>query len=147
MTLGAQTASVRLEGITWNPSGDPIAGVILTAVEDSTGRQHETLSDSEGYYRFLALPPGTYTVTAKAKEFKDVVHRGIALFSPDSITENFSFEVSAIDKEVPVSDATRVNDSANTGYFPRRQIEALPIVDREPSLTRHLPAGSSDKRR
>ena len=75
MTAGAQTASVRLEGITWNPSGDPIAGVMLTAVEEATGRQFESASDSEGYYRFLALPPGIYTVTAKTKEFKDVVHR------------------------------------------------------------------------
>ena len=129
-TLGAQTASIRLEGITWNPSGEPISGVNLTAVEDSTGRQLETTSDSDGYYRFLALPPGTYTVTAKTKDFKDVIHRGIRLFSPDTITENIGFEVSAIDKEVPVSDSARVNDSANSGSFPRREIEALPIVDR-----------------
>ena len=132
MTLQAQTAFVRLEGITWDPAGDPIPGVTLTAVEDSTGRQHETVSDSEGYYRFLALPPGTYTVTAKTKDLKDVIHRGIALFSPDTITENFSFEVSAIDKEVPISDATKVNDSTNSGYFPRRGIEGLPLQNLEP---------------
>ena len=132
MTLGAQTASIRLEGITWNPSGEPISGVLLTAVEDTTGRQHKAVSDSEGYYRFLALPPGTYTVTAKTKDFKDVIHRSIALYSPDTITENLSFEVSAIDKEVPLSDSTRVNDSANSGAFPRREMEALPLVDRNP---------------
>jgi hypothetical protein len=132
LTLGAQTASIRLEGIVWNPTGEPVSGAMLTAVEDTTGRQHETVSDSEGYYRFLALPPGTYTVTAKTKDFKDVIHRGIALYSPDSITENLSFEVSAIDKEVPVSDSLRVNDSANSGAFPRREIEALPLVDLNP---------------
>lgn len=132
MTAGAQTASVRLEGITWNPSGDPIAGVMLTAVEEATGRQFESASDSEGYYRFLALPPGIYTVTAKTKEFKDVVHRGIRLYPPDTITENFSFEVSAIDKDVPVGDATRANDAASSGAFPRSQIDLLPIVDPNP---------------
>ncbi len=132
MPLGAQTASVRLEGITWNPSGDPISGVLLTAVENTTGRQHETVSDSEGYYRFLALPPGIYTITAKTKDFKDVIHRGIALYPPDTITENLTFEVSAIDKVVPVSDSLRVNDSASSGAFPRREIEGLPLVDRNP---------------
>jgi hypothetical protein len=132
MPLGAQTASVRLEGITWNPSGDPISGVLLTAVENTTGRQHETVSDSEGYYRFLALPPGIYTITAKTKDFKDVIHRGIALYPPDTTTENLTFEVSAIDKEVPLSDSLRINDSANSGAFPRREIEALPLVDRNP---------------
>ena len=130
--LGAQTASIRLEGITWNPSGDPIAGVVLTAVEDETGRQYEAISDNDGYYRFLVLPPGIYTVTAKTKDFKDVILRGISLFSPESITENFSFEVSAIDKVIPVSDTTRINDSANSGSFPQRELEALPLVDQDP---------------
>jgi hypothetical protein len=130
--LQAQSASIRLEGIVWDPSGEPVQGVALTAVEDSTGRQMETASDSEGYYRFLALPPGIYTITAKAKEFKDVIHRNIVLFSPDTVIENLSFEVSAIDKEVAVGESPRINDSANSGSFPRSQTESLPVLDRNP---------------
>ncbi len=131
-TVQAQTTSIRLEGIAWNPSGDPIEGVILTAVEDGTGREYETTSDSDGYYRFLALPPGTYTVTAKTRDFKDVILRGISLFSPDTVTENFSFEVSAIDKEIPAGDTARINDSANSGFFPNSEINAFPLPDRDP---------------
>jgi hypothetical protein len=132
ISLQAQTASVRLEGIVWDPSGEPIPGAALTAVEEKSGLQMETASDSEGYYRFLALPPGIYTVTAKSKEFKDVIHRNIVLFSPDTTIDNISFEVSAIDKEIPIQENPRINDSANTGSFFNKQIDSLPVVDRNP---------------
>ena len=127
--LQAQSASIRLEGIVWDPAGDPLADVALTAVEEDTGRQTETVSDSDGYYRFLALPPGTYTVTAKAKAFKDVIHRHIVLTSPDSIVENISFEVSAIDREIAAGEYLRLNDSANSGAFSRSHMDALPLID------------------
>jgi hypothetical protein len=132
VSLGAQTASIRLEGIVWNPSGEPLTGVILTAVEQQTGRQFQTVSDSDGYYRFLALQPGTYTVTAKAKEFKDVIHRNVVLFSPDTAIDNISFEVSTIDKEIPVSESVRLNDSTNSGYFSGNAAVAAPLLDRDP---------------
>jgi hypothetical protein len=138
--LGAQTASIRLEGIVWDPTGEPLSNVMLTAVDEDSGRQAETISDSEGYYRFLALQPGTYTVTAKAKAFKDVIHRHIRLFSPDTLLENFSFEVSAIDKEVPPGEFPKLSDSANSGAFPRRAMEALPLINRNPlSLLTYQP--------
>jgi hypothetical protein len=129
---GAQTASIRLEGIVWDPTGEPLSDVGLTAIDEETGRQIETVSDSEGYYRFLALPPGVYTVTAKAKGFKDVVHRNKRLFSPESAIENFSFEVSAIEKELTPSETPKVNDSATSGSFSRRELDSLPLLNRNP---------------
>ena len=33
--LGAQTTSIRLEGIVWDPTGEPLSDVTLTAVESS----------------------------------------------------------------------------------------------------------------
>jgi protocatechuate 3,4-dioxygenase beta subunit len=96
--IGAQTGSVSLEGSVRDPSGNPLPDSVLTAVETDGGYQLEAVSDSEGQYRFPALPPGIYDVTAKAKGYKDVVHRRIFLFSPGSTVENFVFEVSAIDR-------------------------------------------------
>ena len=129
---GAQTASIRLEGIVWDPTGEPLSDVVLSAVDEDTGRQVDTVSDSEGYYRFLALPPGIYTVTAKAKGYKDVVHRNKGLFSPETSVENFSFEVSAIEKEASPGEAPKVNDSATSGSFSRHELDVLPMKDRDP---------------
>src|SRR5512147_1052557 len=73
VSLGAQTGSLTLEGIVWDPQGNPLSGAILTAVQESTGRQTEVVTYGDGAYRFLVLEPGTYTVTVKAKGFKDVI--------------------------------------------------------------------------
>lgn len=130
--LEAQTGSVRMEGDVWDPSGDPLAGATLTAVEESTGHRSEAVSSRDGYYVFLALEPGTYTVTATAKGFKDVIHRSIFLFSPGSRFETFSFEVSAIDKEIGPNEQPRLIDSDTTLSLSQRDLETLPLRDRNP---------------
>ncbi len=130
-TLSAQTGYIRLEGSVWDPSGNSLAGAALTAVEEKTSQPSTTVSDEEGRYVFLALHPGTYTVTVKAKGYKDVIHRGIQLFQPGTITEEFSFEVSAIDKESPVAESTHTNESARSDALSRHQIEALPDLNRD----------------
>jgi hypothetical protein len=130
--LHAQTSSLRLEGIVWDPSGNPISGARMTAVDNDSGLVYDTESDSDGYYRFLALPPGVYTVTAKADGLRDVVHRNLYLHTPGGTQENFSFEVSAIDLDVGPTSRIRTLDSDLALSLSRDQLEALPILDRNP---------------
>jgi hypothetical protein len=144
---GAQTASVRLEGIVWDPTGEPLADVALTAVDEETGRKTETVSDSEGYYRFLALPPGIYTVTATAKGFKDVVHRSKRLYLPEVAVENFSFEVSAIEKEASPGEAPKLNDSATSGAFSKTRTRRRTSHEPQPALPLDLSARHTDQYR
>ena len=132
ISLRAQTGSLRLEGIVWDPSGNPLSGVAIRAVEQSTGLHSETVSDSDGYYRFFSLQPGIYTLSAKIKEFKDVMHRDIFVFAPGSTSENISFEVSAIDKEVGPSERTRLMDSDVAISLTQRDIDSLPLLNRDP---------------
>jgi hypothetical protein len=132
ISLKAQTGSLRLEGIVWDPSGNIISGAQLTAVEESTEQASATVSDNDGYYRFLVLQPGVYTVTAKAKGFKDVVHRHIFLYTLETASENFTFEVSAIDKEIGPGERPQLLDSDIAGSYSRSEIEAVPLVNRDP---------------
>lgn len=139
--LRAQTGSVRLEGIVWDPAGNPIPGARMTAVESDSGQAYDTASDSDGYYRFLALRPGIYTVSAKAEGFKDVVHRNLYLHTPGSTQDNFSFEVSAIETDIGPSERMRTLDSDVAVSFSGRQLESLPLVDRNPLALAPLQPG------
>ena len=130
--LMAQTGSIHLEGIVWNPSGNPLPGATLTAVEENTGQIAETVSDSDGYYRFMVLQPGIYTVTAKAEGFRNVVHRNIHIFVPGGVTDNISFEVSAIDNEIGPMDRHRLLDSDLADAFSQRDLADYPLFDRNP---------------
>ena len=128
--LLAQTGAIHLEGIVWDPSGNPLPGITLTAVEENTGQRIETVSDSDGYYRFMVLQPGIYTVTAKAAGLRDVVHRNIHLFVPGGFTDNIGFEVSAIDNEIGPVDRPRLLDSDLADAFSRRDLDEYPLLDR-----------------
>jgi len=130
--LMAQTGSIHLEGIVWDPSGNPLPGVSITAVEESTGQSIETVSDSDGYYRFMVLQPGIYTVTAKAQGFRNVVHRNIHLYGPGGVADNISFEVSAIDNVIGPIDRPRLLDSDLADAFSQRDLEDYPLLDRNP---------------
>jgi hypothetical protein len=130
--LEAQTGSVNMEGTVWDPSGDPLPGATLTAVEEKTGHQVAAVTDSEGDYRFLALQPGSYTVTVKAKGFKDVIHRGILVFAPGSTYESFTFEVAAIDKDIMPGEYPRFLDSDTYFSLSQRDIDSLPLLNVDP---------------
>jgi hypothetical protein len=132
LPLLAQSGSIRLEGTVWDPTGTSLEGALLSAVEESTNRKADAVSDADGHYVFLSLQPGIYTVTVKSKGYKDVIHRNIHLFQASSVSEDFSFEVSAIDKEITPAELTRVNDSATTGSLSAKEIGALPILNRDP---------------
>ncbi len=130
--LEAQTGSIRLEGIVHDPTGSPLPNAILTAVEEGTGYQSEAVSNDEGYYSFPVLIPGIYTVTAKSENFRDVIHRGIFLFSPGSIVENFAFEVSEIDLEIGPDQRSHLSESDTSDSYTRANIDALPLWNRDP---------------
>ena len=128
--LLAQTGAIHLEGIVWDPSGNPLSGATLTAVEENTGVRIETVSDSDGYYRFMVLQPGIYTVTAKAAGFRNVIHREIHLFVPGGVTDNISFEVSTIDNLIGPTDSPRLLDSDLADAFSQRDLADYPLFDR-----------------
>ncbi|HXA05376.1 MAG TPA: carboxypeptidase-like regulatory domain-containing protein, partial [Bryobacteraceae bacterium] len=66
-TVFSQTSSTSLQGTVTDPSGSVIAGatVVLSDSESKLERTVET--GTQGEYRFIAVPPGTYTLTVTAK--------------------------------------------------------------------------------
>jgi hypothetical protein len=129
--ISAQSGAIRLEGTVWDPSGESLAGAVLTAVEEKTDRQSSAVSEPDGHYVFLALQPGIYTVTVKAKGFKDVIHRSMSLFSPGTVLEDFSIEVSVIDKEISPAELAGRNEAQIIDSFSNKQIDALPNLNRD----------------
>ena len=66
-TLAAQTHSGTVQGRLIDEHGSPIAGGTVT-LQGSAAPQR-TSADAQGHFRFLQVPPGTYSVTAAAPGF------------------------------------------------------------------------------
>ena len=69
--LSAQETTGGLQGTVKDPSGAVVQNAEVT-VKTSTlvGKDKSLNTDSNGYYRFANLPPGTYTITATASGFE-----------------------------------------------------------------------------
>ena len=59
--------------------GAVIPGATVTISDETKGFSRATTSEADGTYRLLLLPPGTYTLTAKAKGFATSKETGIVL--------------------------------------------------------------------
>ena len=61
----AQLPTATILGVVRDSSGAVIPGVALTTRNTETGQARETVSGSNGEYRFAALPVGSYEVRAE----------------------------------------------------------------------------------
>lgn len=60
-----------------------VAGVRVTATEPTTGLSRETVSNQDGLFRLLSLPPGTYIVKVEKDGFKPITVNDVRLSNAD----------------------------------------------------------------
>ena len=77
MAAWGQTASGTLLGDARDTTGAALPGVTVTATNQANGAIRETVTDSLGTYRFSALTPGLYTVSANLPGFKQAVRTDV----------------------------------------------------------------------
>jgi hypothetical protein len=61
--VGAQTTTSTIEGIVTDPNGAVIAGATVKASGTTLATERTAITDSNGFYRIVSLPAGTYTLT------------------------------------------------------------------------------------
>src|SRR4051794_33621983 len=71
--------SARVAGVVTDPTGAVLANAAVEITEASTGATRKMITSSEGSYIFLDLPPGEYTLAAKASGFKSFSQSGITV--------------------------------------------------------------------
>src|SRR5687767_8307720 len=99
----AQFASA-IEGTVSDPSEAIVPNASVTITNEATGVSQTGQTTSAGYYRFPALPGGTYTVRITAQGFKPWVRERIRVESTQVRAVNAALEVgSAAAEEVTVT--------------------------------------------
>src|SRR3954462_6818119 len=75
---GGQTASTgALTGVTLDPAGTVLPGVILNLKSEDGSEAKSVTSDNNGRFGFFLLHPGTYEVRASKVDFNSVSHGDI----------------------------------------------------------------------
>ena len=103
--LFAQETTGGISGTIKDTTGAVVgnAHVEVTAANLVGGKSLNT--DSAGYYRFVNLPPGEYTISVSGKGFKTVKRAGVILEVGHFPTIDIALEVGAASEVVEVTGA------------------------------------------
>ena len=144
MLSRAQTATTSLRGTISDPQGAVIQGANATLANPNTGFSQSRTTDAQGFYQFLQVSPGTYTLTVTKRGFGTTKEDNLHLLVDVPATSNLTLHVRTETSTVEVtSNAIQVNseDATLGNAFGASQIESLPFEGRDPTQILSLQPG------
>src|SRR5205807_3348142 len=140
-----------IDGIVKDQQGGVLPGVTVTLRNVDSGVTRTSTTEADGRYRFLALPPARYHLSAELSGFaaKDVgdVSMTIGLL----VTKDFTMGIQALEESVTVTGAAPTIDTTKSevaGVVTQEQIQTLPVNSRQfLNLALLMPGTSQDAAR
>jgi Carboxypeptidase regulatory-like domain len=120
-------------GYVRDSSGAVLPNATLTVTQTSTGYTRTATTDGSGAYSILALPPGSYKLTASMAGFENSVIENINLSVNDALKFDFALKVGNVSQTVSVDASTVQVDTASTSLgttINSSQILAMPLNGR-----------------
>jgi hypothetical protein len=109
----AGVGTVDIYGTVVLEDGSKIPGVAVSLTGEKIGLR-TTITSDVGNFRFLALPPGIYTLTYELDGFKTVVQKGIRLFIGKNVTVTCKMETTTIEEKIEVKGVSPIIDVRQT---------------------------------
>jgi outer membrane receptor protein involved in Fe transport len=103
--IHAQLTRGTILGTVQDPSGAVVPNATVKITNAQTNIERSTTSNSEGFYRFAGVDPGTYDVTFMAGGFAVSQVHGISVTTSQEVTLNQSLMVGAAAATVEVNEA------------------------------------------
>jgi Carboxypeptidase regulatory-like domain len=129
--LRSQVANnTALVGTVLDPSGSPVSGGQVIAVEENTKVKSTARTNAEGYYSISFILPGIYDVTVEESGFKKSTKTGVLVPVDQAVRTDFSLVVGSVDTSVTVSANTppMSTDDATLGEtIESNQVQDLPV--------------------
>lgn len=147
VTAWAQVPTGTIVGTVLDMQGLAVGEAAVTLTNQATASSQTAATSSHGGFQFTHINAGVYRVEVSKPGFRQVVMTGIKL---DASTQYsippVVLQVGAITEKVIVAAGANLVGTAGaelTATIERRQIEDLPILDRDPLLLLPLQAGVS----
>jgi outer membrane receptor protein involved in Fe transport len=146
----AQTSRGTVSGNLTDPNGAVVSGANVTLTNLETNVSRSTTSNSEGFYRFDAVDPGTYSVKINAPGFAEVTKTNVPVLANQ--VADVSAQVAVGGTEITI-DVTadggallQTESPVRGGNIVAAQITQLPVSGRNPvALALTLPGVSSNR--
>ena len=128
--MSGQALTGRIAGTLTDETGGALPGVAATLTSPALlVPQVVLVSDAQGEYQFVDLPPGTYRIVFELSGFNTLVREGIVLTSGFAARVDVSLRVGAMAERITVSGESPIVDVVNTRggtTVTRAMLETLP---------------------
>jgi len=114
LPASAQTTSGRMLGQVVDPNGEPLPGVTVTVESTAVmGGTRTAVTGETGAYRFAALPPGDYSVTAALPGFQTQRIEGMPVSVGGTATANFTLQPEFSEQVIVTAETPLVDPTAS----------------------------------
>src|SRR3954452_6839536 len=130
----AQFDRGQISGQVKDAQGGVVPGATVTAVNQQTQLNWNTVTDGTGFYTFPNLPAGKYNIVAELQGFKKALRQDVQLDAAGSLALNFALETGAVSEAVTVTaESPRLQtDTALRKTIESKDIEQLSFSGRNP---------------
>jgi hypothetical protein len=148
-TLSAQSTAGSISGAVTDASRGVLPGTTVDVVNLDTGARRTLVTDADGRFRALNLPPGRYSVTAELSGFSRAEATGVQVQIGVDAPVNLTLSVGGVSENVTVQGEAAIVDLSAAvvgGVVTTRQISELPLNGRSFMQLATLQAGVSVSR-
>lgn len=124
--------TATLSGTIQDQQNSSIAAVNVTLTNPETGLVRQATTNSSGNFTLPLLPPGSYTISAKATGFAPVELQNIILNGNDNRSLNITLKTGDISESVTVTNESSLIEQSSTvsTVVDKNLIESMPLNGR-----------------
>lgn len=127
----AQSTAAAISGSVTDERQGVIANARITARNLATGDTRTVTSDSEGRYRFVNLPVGSYELTYEANGFAKLQRQGVELLLNQDAALNVTMKPSNVQEVITVTENASLLNTSNAEVstrFDNKRLSELPLA-------------------
>ena len=112
--VSAQDFRGRINGTVTDNTGAVLPGVTVTATSPALIQPQVQVTGGDGSYRFLALPPGVYSIDFELTGFNSIKRQDVRVVINQTLTVDMQMQVATLQETVTVTGASPIVDTSTT---------------------------------
>jgi hypothetical protein len=132
-SIGFSQSAASLRGVITDPQSATVSDAAVKLTNSQTGLVRQALTNANGEYQFLQVPPGVYSLSVDKPGFAALGRSGVNLLVNTPTTLDLRMELGKTVDTVSVSaEASAINtvDASVGNAFSEQQVRALPLQTR-----------------
>ncbi|MGH9664094.1 MAG: carboxypeptidase regulatory-like domain-containing protein [Bryobacteraceae bacterium] len=110
----SQQVSAAITGKVTDPTGAPIAGAKVTAIDRDRGTQWPTVTNGEGVYNLPRVPVGSYNIKVENKGFQTATQSDVTLQLNQIARLDFQMKIGNVSQSIEVTSAAPLLQTQST---------------------------------